>query len=284
MVREPSEIGPIWQKHLISRSLHTESLWRKDIDADGKDDILAVHYTAKEVFYASFSGGEPTKHVVGGKEGDGHGIGAGDIDGDGKVDVVAIRGWYRQAGDGKWEWNPEFHLGHSGFGLEVYDVNGDGLNDIIHGRGHSYGLFWHEQVVEKGKRSWRPHLIDGTYSRVHNTRLADLTGDGKPELIAGTRYRGHNGDDPGGYEPLAIYYYTIDTSDGTFTRHPIAYNSAAGAGTQFVVVDLDKDGDADLLTAGKSGQFWFENMSTNNRPRAEREKELLYNYDWPFKD
>ena len=92
------------------------------------------------------------------------------------------------------------------------------------------------------------------------------------------------GSDPGGYEPLAIHYYTIDTSTGSFTRHPIAYNSAAGAGTQFVVVDFDKDGDADLLTSGKSGQFWFENMSTNNRPRAEREKDLLYNYDWPFKD
>jgi hypothetical protein len=168
--------------------------------------------------------------------------------------------------------------------LEVYDVNGDGLNDIIHGRAHSYGLYWHEQVAAGGKRSWRPHLIDGSYSRVHNTQLADLDGDGKPELIAGTRYRGHNGDDPGGYEPLAIYYYTIDTSTATFTRYPIAYNSAAGAGTQFVVADFDKDGDADILTAGKSGQYWFENMSINNVPRAEREKQLLYNRDWPFKE
>jgi hypothetical protein len=280
----PDEIGPIWEKHLISRSLHTEGLWLRDIDDDGKKDVLAVHYTASEVFYASFAGGKPSKHLVGGKEGDGHGIGAGDIDADGKVDVITIHGWYRQAGPGKWEWNPEFHLGHSGFGLEVYDVNGDGRNDIIHGRAHSYGLYWHEQVVNDGKRSWRPHLIDGGYSRVHNTQLADINGDGKPELIAGTRYRGHNGDDPGGYEPLAIFYYTIDTSKGTFTRHPIAYNSAAGAGTQFVVVDFDNDGDADILTAGKSGQYWFENMSTNNIPRAEREKQSLYNRDWPFKE
>lgn len=282
----PGSIGPIWEKHLITPSLHTEGLWFDDVDGDGAKDVLAVHYTAQEVYYVSFAGGKAVKHVVGGKEGDGHGIGTGDIDGDGKTDVVAIRGWYRQvdASRGEWEWNPEFDLGHSGFGLEVYDVNGDGLNDIIHGRAHSYGLFWHEQVVVDGKRSWREHLIDGTFSNIHNIQLADLNGDGKPELLAGKRYRGHNGDDPGGYEPLAIFYYTIDSKTAAFTRYPIAYNSKAGAGTQFVVVDLDADGDQDIVTAGKSGQFWFENLMINKVSREEREKDLLYNYDWPFKD
>ncbi|MHC4067475.1 MAG: FG-GAP repeat domain-containing protein, partial [Planctomycetota bacterium] len=146
------------------------------------------------------------------------------------------------------------------------------------------GLFWHEQVVRDGKRSWREHLIDGSYSCIHNMQLADLNGDGNPELLAGKRYRGHNGDDPGGYEPLAIFYYTIDSKTGTFQRHPVAYNSRAGGGTQFVVVDFDGDGDQDFLTAGKSGQFWFENLMVNEVPRGKREKELLYNYDWPFKE
>ena len=65
-------------------------------------------------------------------------------------------------------------------------------------------------------------------------------------------------------------------------RFPIAYNSAAGAGTQFVVVDLDADGDKDILTAGKTGQYWFENLTVNKLSREEREKDLLFRGNWPF--
>ena len=282
----PGAVGPVWEKHLITSSTQTEGLWLADVDGDGQKDVLVAHYRPQELFYVSFAGGKPAKHVVGGPEGDGHGVGAGDIDGDGRTDVVTVKGWYRQidAARGRWEWHPEFELSEAGFGIQVYDVNGDGRNDLIHGRGHSYGLFWQEQVVEDGKRSWREHLIDGSFASVHNVHLADLNGDGKPELLAGKRYRGHNGNDPGGYEPLALFYYTIDQETASFTRYPIAYNSRAGAGTQFVVVDFDGDSDVDILTAGKTGQYWFENLTVNNVPREQREKELLYNSDWPFQE
>jgi hypothetical protein len=282
----PGQVGPQWEKHLITPSKATEGLWRADIDGDGKDEVVAVHYAPSEVFYVSFAGGKPAKHTVGGKEGDGHGAGVGDIDGDGKQDIVTVRGWYRQldAAQDQWEWHPEFQLGEAGFGVQVYDVNGDGKNDIIHGRGHSYGLFWQEQTVENGQRAWKQRLIDGSFSQLHNVRLADLDDDGTPELLAGKRYRGHNGDDPGAYEPLALFYYTIDRAAATFTRYPIAYNSVAGAGTQFVVVDFDGDGDQDVLTAGKTGQYWFENLKINNVPREEREKDLLLNTEWPYSE
>lgn len=282
----PGQVGPMWEKHLITPSKGTEGLWRADIDGDGKDEVVVVHYARKEVFYISFAGGKPVKHVVGGEDGDGHGTGVGDIDGDGKLDIVTPHGWYRQvdAAQDQWEFHPEFELGEAGFGIQILDVNGDGKNDLIYGRGHSYGLFWQEQIVAEGKRTWERHLIDGTYSQIHNVRLADLDDDGKPELLAGKRYRGHNGDDPGAYEPLALFYYTIDPATATFTRYPIAYNSMAGAGTQFVIVDFDGDGDKDFLTAGKSGQYWFENLKVNNVPREEREKDLLLNPDWPYSE
>ena len=83
---------------------------------------------------------------------------------------------------------------------------------------------------------------------------------------------------------MALFYYTIDTKTATFGRYPIAYNSRAGAGTQFVVLDFDGVGDKDIVSAGKSGQFWFENLTVNKVPREQREREILINKNWPFTD
>ncbi len=126
------------------------------------------------------------------------------------------------------------------------------------------------------------HVIDESYSQVHALKLIDIDGDGTPELLAGKRYRGHNDRDPGSYDPLVVYYYKIDRKSGVFTRYPISVNGTAGAGTQFIVEDLDGDGDLDLATAGKTGVHFFENLKINRVPNEVREKEILVNKEWPF--
>lgn len=274
----------MWPKHKITESRATEGLWMDDIDGDGSPEVAVVHYAHKDVFYVTFSGGNPRRVDVGGDEGDGHGVGIGDVNGDSKKDIITTRGWYEQITPTKWAWHPEFELGATGFGVQVYDVNKDGRNDLIYGRGHSYGLFWLEQSVAAGRRVWTDHLIDGTFSQLHNVWLQDLDEDGQPEIVTGKRYRGHNGHDPGAYEPLALFYYRINREAVTFERFPIAYNSLAGAGTQFVFRDIDADGDVDIATAGKSGQFWFENLLIDAVGRERRETEILLNRDWPFSD
>jgi hypothetical protein len=102
------------------------------------------------------------------------------------------------------------------------------------------------------------------------------------ELLAGKRYRGHNGGDPGSYDPLVIYYYKINRKTGEFTRYPVSVNGTAGAGTQFITMDLDGDGDIDIATAGKSGVHFLENLTINHVPKAQREKEILVDPNWPF--
>ncbi len=280
----PKKTGEMWKPHLICHSKETEGFAFSDLDGDGHPELLASHYGRQGMLWINFAGPEPAVHSIGGHDEDGHGCGIADIDGDGKADVISIHGWFRNidAAHDKWEWRGEWDLGDCGFPIIAYDVNNDGRMDLIYGRGHDYGLYWLEQTIRGGKRAWRPHLIDDSFSQVHALKMADLDGDGEPELLAGKRYRGHNGADPGSYKPLAIYYYKINRATASFTRYPASYNGTAGAGTQFVVTDIDGDGDADVLVAGKTGLHWLENLKMNTRSREAREKELLLNTDWPF--
>ena len=183
----------------------------------------------------------------------------------------------------QWEWHGDWELEDAGFPIIGYDVNNDGKMDLIYGHGHSYGIYWLEQQGDAPARKWVKHTIDESFSQVHALKMADIDGDGEPELIVGKRYRGHAGDDPGSYDPLVIYYYKIDRKTGTFTRFPISVNGTAAAGTQFVVADLDGDGDLDMAVAGKTGVHFIENLKVDQVPKAQREEENLAGQDsWPF--
>lgn len=276
--------GEMWEKHFITDSYDTEGGATGDLNGDGKPDLVLAHYNHSGIIWVDFAGAEPQVHHVGGKEQDGHGIGIADVDGDGKADILTPFGWFENidADHDKWEWHGDWHLGDAGFPILGYDVNNDGRTGIIYGEGHNYGLYWLEQQGEGSARRWVRHVIDESYSQVHALKLVDIDGDGVPELLAGKRYRGHSGHDPGSYDPLVIYYYKIDRKTGQFTRYPISVNGTGGAGTQFVVEDLDGDGDLDIATAGKTGVHVFENLQIDKVPKEVREKQLLLDQNWPF--
>lgn len=281
----PKKNGGMWERHLITHTIKTEGGWMADLNGDGKPDLALGHYGRSGVIWVDFAGAEPKVHQAGGHDQDGHGIGMADVDGDGKFDLLTPFGWFQNvdANQDKWQWHGDWTLGESGFPIIGYDVNNDGKTDIIYGRGHSYGLYWLEQQGGGANRHFVKHIIDESFSQVHVLNLVDIDGDGEMELLAGKRYRGHEGNDPGSYDPLVIYYYRIDRKTGTFTRYAISVNGTAGAGTQFIVQDLDGDGDPDIAVAGKTGVHFLENLKVNNVPKAQREKELLLdNKDWPF--
>ena len=277
----PKKLGAVWQKHLIAHTIDTEGGWMADINGDGKPDLALAHYGRTGVIWVDFAGSEPVVHKLGGHDEDGHGVGIADIDGDGKNDVITPFGWFKNidANNDKWEWHGDWKLGETGFPIVGFDVNNDGRMDLIYGRGHSYGLYWLEQ---KADHTWEKHTIDESFSQIHVLKLVDIDGDGQMELLAGKRYRGHEGNDPGSYDPLVIYYYKIDRTKGTFHRVPISIAGTAAAGTQFITEDLDGDGDLDIAVAGKTGVHLIENLKVNNVPREQREKETLLDKNWPF--
>jgi hypothetical protein len=281
----PKKVGAEWKRHFIGNSYDTEGGWMADINGDGQPDLILSHYDHSGISWVDFSGPTPKMHHVGERADDGHGIGVADIDGDGKADIITTTGWFKQidADNDKWEWHPDFHLGDTGFPIIGYDVLNNGKMDLIYGQGHSYGLYWLEQTVDaKGDRKWVQHTIDESFSQSHALVMADIDGDGQPELITGKRYRGHNGHDAGSYDPLVVYYYKINRKTGEFTRFPISVNGTGGVGTQIIAEDLDGDGDIDIATAGKTGVHFFENLTINKVPKEQREKEILLDKNWPF--
>jgi len=256
------ELGKLWQQHpLATTAKANEITFLHDIDGDGTPEYIANSWQKNNpqlMWRLIKKDKEITmeKCEVGGCNG--HGIGFGDVNGDGREDLLMGNGWYeRPEGDpfqAQWILHEDWQWPHASTPMLVVDLNGDSRNDIIYGHGHDYGVYWMEQLESKdGKTQWNRHEIDKSWSQAHVLAWFDIDGDGQEELVTGKRVRGHSGKDPGSSEKPSIYYYDWDAKELKFTRHLIA--EGVGTGLFIRHADLDGNGKVDLAVSGKSGTW-----------------------------
>ena len=204
-----------------------------------------------------------------------HGIGFGDVNGDGRSDLLEGDGWWEQPasldGDPVWKNHPFAFAPKTGAAqLLAYDFNGDGLNDVLTTLApHGFGIAWYEQVKQDGRISFKQHLIVGRepkdnrygvkFSQAHAFDLIDMDGDGIKDFITGKRFWAHGpqGDDEPNAPAVLYWFKTVRLPDQSVDFIPYLIDNDSGVGTQVAAADLNGDRLPDVVVGNKKGVFVF---------------------------
>jgi hypothetical protein len=266
-----------WVRHKIFDQTDNESPTFADLTGDGKPELICI--TKGQYGYAEpdwTDAAKPWKfHPISPNNKYGnftHGMGIGDVNGDGKMDLLEKDGWWEQptslAGDPVWKLHPVKFAALGGSQMYAYDVNGDGLNDVITGlAAHAFGLAWYEQVKDSNGISFRQHLILGQkpeenkygvkFSELHAIDLVDMDGDGLKDIVTGKRFwsHGRTGDPDRNSDAVLYWFKLVRGADKSVDFVPYLIDADSGVGTQVVASDINGDGLPDIVVGNKKGAY-----------------------------
>ncbi len=288
-----------WTKHLVVEHTDNESPSFGDIDGDKKPDL--IFQTGGKLGWASADWKHPeapwTFHAASEDLKLGnftHGLGWGDVNGDGKPDLLLAIGWWEQpaslAGDPVWKFHDtKFSDQYGGAQMYVYDVDGDGLNDVITSMAaHHYGLSWFQQVKKDGAISFVEHKIMSSkpeevlqgvqFGELHALDLIDVDGDGLKDIVMGKRWWSHGAvGDPDKEKSKAWTYWWGLTrpSKGEVKWTPHLITDDVGVGVQVVAGDVNGDGKPDVVVGNKKGTFVLLQNAAKPATKAKDEKQKM---------
>lgn len=267
-----------WKQSEIWHSACNETVLFTDVTGDGKPELVLGSQPERQMGYVSLpsvekcyekwvftpisESGEPNQN---GTFKYYHGLGTGDVNGDGRIDVIIPHGWWegpQKISSDLWTFHPQ-PLAKDNKGnpvpasnIHVIDLDLDGDNDIILSSAHAFGIWWFENPGSSSTEGFKYHLIDESFSQTHALALVDLLGPGKKALVTGKRYFAHMGSDPGEHDPVVMHWFDIERTKGQapkFTKHEITAGKDTGVGTQFQMIDFNKDGTLDIVLSNKKG-------------------------------
>jgi hypothetical protein len=274
---EKAEEVETWPKHRVVTSFGGESPELIDITGDGKPELVGLKKDVWGFYSADWN--DPAKpwsfHAVSKKTGAGHythGLGVGDLNGDKRIDIIWKEGWYECPEDptaGLWEFHKFQFSPQGGAQMLVYDVDGDGDNDIVTSLwAHGWGMAWFETSKEGDAIAFKKHLIMPSdskpgsggvvFSQHHSLATGDFNADGLTDFVTGKRWWAHGGGDPGADQPAVLYWFELKRSE----KHGVEFiphlvDTDSGVGTQVAVGDLDGDDKTDIGVGNKKGVYIF---------------------------
>jgi len=271
-----------WERHRIFDAVDNESPTFVDVTGDGKPEIICNfggNFGYASADWKNVTAKWPFTPVSGnGKWGNfTHGLGVGDVNKDGRADLLDKSGWWEQPkspGEGPvWTHHAAPFSPGGGAQMYVYDINGDGLNDVITSMAaQGYGLAWYEQLRDKdtnGNPRFKAHVFMNkdssenryglAFSQLHAIELVDVDGDGLKDIITGKCFWAHGpGGDPDPSAPAVLYWFRLVREPGGHVDWvPHLIDDDSGVGRQIGVADVNGDGRPEIVIGNKKGTFVF---------------------------
>ena len=274
----PQNKSDDWKQNEIWHSACNETVLFTDLTGDGQPEMILGSQPERQMGYLALPTvekchekwaftpvSEPGDPNQNGTFKYYHGLGTGDVNLDGRLDLIIPHGWWEapeKRDSALWKFHPlplaKDNQGAPLAASNIYamDLDLDGDNDLILSSAHDFGIWWFENPGKDSAEPFKYHLIDDSFSQTHALALVDLTGKGRPALVTGKRYFAHMGNDPGGRQPVVMSWYDIERTKGQspkFIKHEIEAGKDTGVGTQFTMIDFNKDGLLDIVLSNKKG-------------------------------
>lgn len=263
-----------WKKHTVFESVSNESPQFVNIVGDERPELVCTFNGA--FGFATIDWERPfekwTFHVISDEKAPerfGHGLGIGDVNGDGRQDVLMAGGWFEQpeakAESSRWRFHQVAFTGaYGGAEMYAYDVDGDGDNDVITSlAAHDFGLAWYEQIAGEKEPQFKQHLIMGAkpeenryglvFSELHSVNLVDIDGDGLKDIVTGKTYWSHHKQSPMWDAGAVVYWFRLVRGDEGVDFVPYQADGESGIGRQLSIFDLNGDKLPDIVVGGMKG-------------------------------
>ncbi|MFC2117541.1 T9SS type A sorting domain-containing protein [Bacteroidota bacterium] len=236
-----------WTRFVVDNTyMHVMSIDVDKINDDESFDIVASSWENGTVCWWESSGDptqEWTKHTIVSGWSNAHASACGDLDNDGKVDVVGISVannkisvfYNDDMSTNSWDEQILTASYTGAHNATLGDINNDGNIDIIAGNFYSNKSVWWKNSGER--TSWTENVIANS-NAFGNSTLCDINLDGQLDIIGSAWYRNE-----------LSYWICDNILTNQWTKNVVSNN----LGTVFkgIGTDIDKDGDIDIVVTSQ---------------------------------